>query len=347
MASFDRLLRCFGVPAVSEAYYTSRGMVNRSDLSPQERFIRSFTSSPSGLQIQLPSFSFLCSDSLHCSLFYSKVPVENQSFLHDTLSINMRTSSHVIASILALTGSAFGAALPGPQASSPAAAATPTAVVRGHDPAYLPEYYAQAHPSPTPVPDIAGAPQLSGDVTWAITNSLPGTPAISIVGAYNAGAKPPRNSVSGTFTRTTNIVVPSGWAGAFTLDKVGGTFNTQGSRIEGNWGVNDPDQVVYADVSYVTGYSVPITCSCGGQVVTGCNTELFSDGISCPERQGTSASPVCINTSPTAGPPQAFFAPCRGAAYTFPKDDGAVGTCNTSFISCCVGSSCPRFSKQP
>ena len=225
-------------------------------------------------------------------------------------------SSKTFASILAYVATVLGDAAPGPALASATSsiAVTPTASVKGHDPANLPALYT---PPPGPVPQVAA---LSGPVTIGITNRLVGTPALSIVGASDAGVKPPVTPVNGQFSQTTNIVVPSGWAGAFTLDKVGAPFNAQGSRIEGNWGVNDPYNQVYLDVSYVTGYSVPIVCSCGtnpsATPVTGCNKRLFGLGA-CPsgQLQGNSASPVCINESPTAGPPQAFFAPISTPKY--------------------------------
>ena len=227
----------------------------------------------------------------------------------------MYASTQVLVSILAFTSLALGDAAPGPVAASPSTAASPTASVKGHDPADLPALYT---PPPGPVPQVA---QLSGDVTIGITNKLAGNPTVTIVGANDAGAKTPiGGQVNGQFTATTNIVVPSGWAGAFTLDKTGPSFNALGSRIEGNWGVNDPYNQVYVDVSYVTGVSVPIVCSCGtnptGNPVTGCNKDLFSLGT-CPSGQieGNSAAPVCTNQSPNAGPPQAFFAPVSKPSY--------------------------------
>ncbi|MCJ1373887.1 hypothetical protein MMC20_005117 [Loxospora ochrophaea] len=249
----------------------------------------------------------------------------------------MRTSTQVVSAILSLSASALGLAAPRPAPASPEAAGTPTAVIQGHDPADLAAVA-------TPAPDVADAAALSGPVTFHITNSLVGLPAVSILGSHDAGASAPVNApIGGTFTSSTSIVVPSGWAGEFTLDKVGSTpFNTDGSRIEGNWGVNDPADLVYIDVSYVAGYSIPIVCSCGGSVVTGCNNQLFNDGTTCGDEVGSgSSNPVCINNSPTNGPPGPFFAPCQGKAYTYPNDNGAVGTCSTNTINCCLGAACP------
>ena len=264
-----------------------------------------FSRSSLNLHLKLPVFQLSSSTGLQSALAQSssQPPLKSLSL---GIPIKMRASTQVLASILAFAASALGDAAPGSVAST---AATPTASVSGHDPANLPALYT---PPPGPVPEAA---QLSGAVTIGITNKLAGNPTVTIVGANDAGAKTPiGGQVNGQFTATTNIVVPSGWAGAFTLDKTGSTFNTLGSRIEGNWGVNDPYNQVYLDVSYVTGFSVPIVCSCGtnptGNPVTGCNKNLF-DLSSCPsgQLQGNSASPVCANQSPNNGPPQAFFAP--------------------------------------
>jgi hypothetical protein len=98
------------------------------------------------------------------------------------------------------------------------------------------------------------------------------------------------------------------------------------------------------DVSYVDGFSVPITCSGDTGPITGCNIDLFQQpGITCDnEIEG----PTCINLArgtPT-GPATCFFAACAGAAYTFP-DDGTANTGCSSYVSCCIGTSCPAPSQ--
>ena len=49
------------------------------------------------------------------------------------------------------------------------------------------------------------------------------------------------------------------------------------------------------------------------------------------------------------GPASPFFAPCAGAAYTYPNDNAAnsYGQCNTGVINCCVGPTCPAPARQP
>ena len=189
---------------------------------------------------------------------------------------------------------------------------------------------------------------LTGPVTFNIENRLPGTPALRILGAYDSGANPPTKTVDGKFTSSTSIVVPWGWAGEFTINKDSSDpFADAGSRIEGDNGFNDPDELVFVDVSYVVGYSVPITCSCENTVVTGCNIELFSRGT-CPNQLGSAQAPVCVNTPPKSGGVDPFFAPCSGAVYTYSKDDGSTQGCpmGTKTINCCVGTSCQAPARQ-
>lgn len=92
------------------------------------------------------------------------------------------------------------------------------------------------------------------------------------------------------------------------------------------------------DVSYVDGYSVPITCSVGGTPVTGCNIDLWSVSGPCANSVGDNA--VCLNPAQGLpdGPVNGWFAPCAGAAYTFPNDNAANdGNTGTGVVSCCIG----------
>jgi len=96
------------------------------------------------------------------------------------------------------------------------------------------------------------------------------------------------------------------------------------------------------------GFSVAITCSCYGTVVTGCNKNLFLLNT-CPDNDGENA---CINptrSSTTITTPSVFFAPCEHAAYTYPIDNAANswGACQSGQITCCVGMACPPNQNQP
>lgn len=177
-------------------------------------------------------------------------------------------------------------------------------------------------------------------MTIAVTNVY-GT-ALSMSLAADANPPTPLNNPQPTLlpnSASTRYIYPTGWAGRIS---VGETTNVGNSLIEGSY-TNEP----YIDVSYVDGYSVPITCSCNGIPVTGCNVDLFNQpGITCDDEvEGN----ICLNTirdSSPAGPPAPFFAACAGAAYTFPDDDKAVQRCPGS-ISCCIGTSCKAPSRQP
>ena len=137
----------------------------------------------------------------------------------------------------------------------------------------------------------------------------------------------------------TQYTFPTGWAGRI---YVGPNTNPDGSKIEGSF-TGPPD----IDVSYVDGYSVPITCSSEGVAVSGCNIDLFSqEGIPCDTEV---AGPICLNSAHNTpqGPAPPFFAACAGAAYTYPKDDGAnQGDLQSNLISCCIGTPCAAPTRQ-
>lgn len=108
------------------------------------------------------------------------------------------------------------------------------------------------------------------------------------------------------------------------------------------------------DVSYILGYSHPVICQDTVlKVLTGDNMDLWNvTGASCEDQNGdTCVGPVgpygkyYPMMSPTScwncNPPNAFFAPVAGAAYTFPDDNGAVISGSSNSIACCVGKDCP------
>ncbi|KAK4695151.1 hypothetical protein P7C71_g2544, partial [Lecanoromycetidae sp. Uapishka_2] len=188
-----------------------------------------------------------------------------------------------------------------------------------------------------PKPDFAGGP----DLTINVVNSI-GVPLSVFYGSNAGGPSPIGNPGSGTLTSSTQVLFPSGWAGRITIGK---TYDPAGSKIEASF--VPPNYVPDVDISYVDGYSIPISCSCSGVAVTGCNIPLFHDGHTCIN-QGP--GPICYNPEQSIpqGPASPFFEPCAGAAYTFPYDDGAnsYGQCNTGIIDCCVGPQCPAPARQ-
>lgn len=196
-------------------------------------------------------------------------------------------------------------------------------------------------PTPTqgPTDNGGGSGGPDGSLTISITNSY-GTPLSLALGSNFGGPLPDGNPEPTTIASTASYTFPSGWAGRIAVGKSLAVANT---LIEASFG-NGPCAV---DVSYVDAYSVPITCSVGGSAVTGCNIELFDQGIECdtPSKEHG----VCINSSAHKddGPPPAFFAACEGAAYTFPNDNTATdGGVESRLISCCIGTSCPPPPQQ-
>ncbi|KAI9739456.1 MAG: hypothetical protein M1818_005144 [Claussenomyces sp. TS43310] len=194
----------------------------------------------------------------------------------------------------------------------------------------------EAPPLPTSGAVAQGAQDAGASVTVNIVNSW--SVPVSITCNQNPGPSP-TIFPGGVVANQTSYVFPTGWAGMMAIGK---TLDVRGSKIEVSF-VNAVD----VDISYVDGYSLPITCSCnGGDVIAGCNKPLFSLNDCADEDLD---GPVCINTAPNAGPALPFFAPCQGLAYTYPYDDTANygnGKCPSNIIDCCVGPSCPASSLQ-
>lgn len=206
-----------------------------------------------------------------------------------------------------------------------------------------------------PTPDISGGP-----LTINVVNSF-GVPLSIFYGSNAGGPSPVGDPGSGTLISSTQVLFPSGWAGRMTIGK---NYDPAGSKIEASF--SPPNYVPDVDVSYVDGYSIPISCNCSGIAVTGCNirkpsympnrasrptadgsTALFHDGHTCAN-QGP--GPICYNPEQNIpeGPSSPFFEPCAGAAYTYPDDNAAnsYGQCNTGVIDCCIGSQCPAPARQ-
>lgn len=114
----------------------------------------------------------------------------------------------------------------------------------------------------------------------------------------------------------------------------------------------------FIDISYVDGYNYPVTCSVmntdypdtdvNDMPITGCNYDLWSLNP-CPNRVPTAGRDICLNPARSLndGPPTPFFAPCQGAAYTFPHDDrGTQGARSARHMTCCVGTACKAPSRQ-
>ena len=190
--------------------------------------------------------------------------------------------------------------------------------------------------------------QSSGPATKALPSTTNGADllTISITNRYsiqvslsfesNVNAPSPIDDPSPTTLASaaaTQFWFPRGWAGRI---NVGPNLNVNGSKIEGSW-VHLPD----VDVSYVDGYSVPITCASDGESITGCNIDLFQQiDNPCPVRV---EGPVCLNPARVHdnGPPHRFFQVCAGSAYTYPNDNNAnkYGL-SSDLVICCIGTQC-------
>ncbi len=197
--------------------------------------------------------------------------------------------------------------------------------------------------SVTSAPDVKSTTNTDNSnshMTISLTNVY-GT-QLSLSFASNAGGPSPIDNPSATILSNaspTHYTFPTGWAGRI---YVGPNLNPDGSKIEGSY-TGPPD----IDVSYVDGYSVPITCSSEGTAVSGCNINLFKQsGITCNNQVD---GPVCLNSAQSVadGPAPPFFAACAGAAYTYPNDNDAnVSNLGSNVVFCCIGTSCKAPSRQ-
>ncbi|MCJ1269664.1 hypothetical protein MMC22_009556 [Lobaria immixta] len=192
-------------------------------------------------------------------------------------------------------------------------------------------------PSPTKSANVSSVGP--GRFTIAITNSY-GSP-LSLAFGSNIPGPPQDGDTTPTVlgqASSTSYTYPTSWAGRIGVGKTVNNFN---SLIEASFPGEEWNSV---DVSYVDGYSVPITCSTTGEAITGCNIELFDHGT-CQHPVDNGAA--CDNDAPDAGPAEDFFTPCGGAAYTYPFDDVATwGSIQGKEVSCCIGTSCPAPYRQ-
>jgi len=179
---------------------------------------------------------------------------------------------------------------------------------------------------------------LAPNMTIAIANHYGSELSLSF--GLDVNSPPPYGNPQPTEladSSSTQYIYPDEWAGRLVI---GPNLNPYGSKIEGSFKNSSVD----IDISYVDGYSVPITCSSEGEAVTGCNLDLFK--APCENQVD---GPVCLNPARDIadGPPAPFFAPCAGAAYTFPNDNGAnrYGL-SSNFVSCCIGTSCAAPLRQ-
>ena len=167
--------------------------------------------------------------------------------------------------------------------------------------------------APHPV-STTGTDGSADYMTISITNVYGSQLSLSFLS--NAGAPAPVGNQSATVlpdNSPTQYAFPTGWAGRI---YVGSNTDYRSSKIEGS--LTGPPDI---DVSYVDGYSIPITCSSKGTAVSSCNIDLFKQpGITCKNQVD---GPVCLNPAQNIadGPVPPFFKACAGAAYTYPNDN--------------------------
>lgn len=175
----------------------------------------------------------------------------------------MLTSAYIAAWALALTTLAFAEE---PAIVARALQAESTSIVLGTASGGALDPLATNPPHVGPKVAFVGGP----DLTINVVNSF-GVP-LSIFYGSNAGAPTPvGNPGSGVLTSSTKVLFPSGWAGRITIGK---NYDPLGSKIEASY--SSPNYVPDVDVSYVDGYSIPISCSCSNFTVTGCNIRMSS-----------------------------------------------------------------------
>lgn len=177
-----------------------------------------------------------------------------------------------------------------------------------------------------------------GSFTIAITNSY-GSPLSIGLGWNSDGAAPDGDPQPTVLASKTQYTFPTHWAGRISIGK---TLCGSNSLIEGSF---QGDEWTSIDVSYVDGYSVPITCSIAGKAIAGCNLDLWDQDLEC--KSPVEGGAACHNSAGDYGPVLPFFAACEKAAYTFPKDDEATfSAIQGKRVDCCIGTSCPSPPSQ-
>ena len=210
------------------------------------------------------------------------------------------------------------------------------------------------------------APVASSSTTAAATSSSPKAESAAVDTGSSPSCSGPGMNIAWTGDSVSYKVSTSGASGMTTgCLNLGTSFSGQvavggegGTIFEGNYNGNNPQ---FFDVSFITGYSVPMLCT-GSDGASGCSIDLASQGNACPQpndkmctnpvgengnkEPGTyagdmAAEPWCYACSA----PDPYFQPCSGAGYTYPYDDEATRT-STTTITCCIGTSCGATGRE-
>lgn len=116
-----------------------------------------------------------------------------------------------------------------------------------------------------------------------------------------------------------------------------GKFLGDESLVEYTFENQDGINKIAIDVSYVTGFTFSIKCSCSdGTHLSGCTESLWAQST-CEQPNGEVAckNPLRASGGPPANP---FFQKCQGKAYTFSGDHPALknGGCGTGSVTCTI-----------
>ncbi|KAI0125692.1 hypothetical protein BJ170DRAFT_695715 [Xylariales sp. AK1849] len=162
------------------------------------------------------------------------------------------------------------------------------------------------------------------------------------------------NTTSGIIepSETAFYAIPTGYSGMMAVMEADHGNRSSGSDtiIEASF-VNQAESGVKLafDVSMVTGFTLPVTCSCGDEVVTGCSFDLNEYGV-CPESDVGSG--LCRNPlrgAEKVSSPTEFFRPCENSAYTYVHNHAAVTNGNPAClegVTCCIGTACAPHPEQ-
>ncbi|KAK3168918.1 hypothetical protein OEA41_005366 [Lepraria neglecta] len=236
-------------------------------------------------------------------------------------------------------------------ASSPSSTSTTTSSTPSSTP-----------PSSTPSPAAASSPPPA-----ASPSPSPPTANVDNTARSAQSCSGPGMNIAWTGDQVSYTVGSTGATGTTTgCLNLGTDFSSHvevggagGTWFEGNYATGNPQ---WFDVSFITGFSVPMVCSGSEGHMSGCSIDLFSQGNACPQPNGNvchnptgvygSKDPGGYQGDMTATPwcyacsaPDPFFQPCAGSGYTYPYDDGATQT-TTGTITCCIGTSCGTTGRE-
>jgi hypothetical protein len=196
------------------------------------------------------------------------------------------------------------------------------------------------------IPTTITASTVQSGLTISITNLYPAASELAVV---LAGSPPAQGPVSTDLAQGTGgswVFEPSdgSWSGNIAVGIPGVQYPTaENSLIEASIDLSTTPSYWF-DVSFVNGFSVPITCSSGGATL-GC-LDPSNWLQSCPNDQrvyvGTTLA-SCLNPNgPVSGPSPPFNdGSCYATAFTWTLDNQAATGTFDSVINCCVGQSCP------